>query len=83
MDFTVKARRAESETEPGCFVGTGPRTVDSDSRRAADGGVALDWGAVPAVDAFEILDGTDRPAVSLGELGDELADRSCPLLAGW
>jgi hypothetical protein len=50
MAFTVKARRAESETEPGRFVGTGPRTVDSDSRRVADGRVAPDWGAVPAVD---------------------------------
>ena len=83
MDFTVKARRAESETEPGRFVGTGPRTVDSDRGRAADGGVAPDWGGVPAVDVLEILGGADRPAVSLNEPGDELVDRSRPCVVRW
>jgi len=52
MDFTVKARRAESETEAGRFVGTGPRTVDRGSRRSPDGG-AVPGRALPGVDALE------------------------------
>jgi len=69
--FTVKARRAESETEPRRFVGTGPRTVDSDSRRSPDRGAAPVGEAMP-----------DRPAAALDEPGAEVTDRSCPLVAG-
>lgn len=47
MAFTVKARRAESETEPGRFVGTGPRTEDSDNWRAGDREVVPGGWVVP------------------------------------
>ena len=47
--FAVKARRAESEIRPECFIGTGPRTVDRDRLRPAvpDSGVVPDSDAVP------------------------------------
>ncbi len=49
MALAVKARRAESETEPGRFVGTRPRTADSDSWRVVDGAVVPDGDAMPDV----------------------------------
>lgn len=83
--FAVKARRAESETEPERFVGTGPRTADRDRRCSTDGDA--DPLAKPLVDALSVptvvvpSEELDRPA-EVGEPGDEVIDRSCPL-EGW
>ena len=95
MAFAVKARRAESETEPGRFVGTGPRTVDSDSWRAGDTVGVPDREARPdplSGLAVEVLSGwsvdpwacdeADRPADILDEPGDEVVGRSCPFGRG-
>jgi hypothetical protein len=84
MAFTVKARRAESETEPGRFVGTGPRTVTSDSWRAPDRAAAPDGGVVPdraealVGDTSEAVEEADRPVAP-----DLLPVPSVEALSGW